>query len=191
VIVLAGPSGAGKSRLAERIGLPVLRLDDFYKSAGDPTLPRITEGANAGIVDWDDPGSWLLDDAMAALAELCRTGRAEVPVYDIAHDGRCGWQTLDLGDREVFLAEGIFAQEIVPPAREAGLLAAAYCVRQHPMVTFWRRLTRDLREHRKPPLVLLRRGLALMRDQQRVVAHAVELGCRPVTADEAYAEICS
>jgi uridine kinase len=191
VIVLAGPSGAGKSRLAERIGLPVLRLDDFYKSAGDPTLPRITEGANAGIVDWDHPGSWLLDDAMAALAELCRTGRAEVPVYDIAHDGRCGWQSLDLGDRGVFLAEGIFAQEIVPPAREAGLLAAAYCVRQHPMVTFWRRLTRDLREHRKPPLVLLRRGLALMRDQQRVVAHAVELGCRPVTADEAYAEICS
>ena len=38
VIVLAGPSGAGKSRLAERIGLPVLRLDDFYKSGDDPTL---------------------------------------------------------------------------------------------------------------------------------------------------------
>ena len=56
VIVLAGPSGSGKSRLAERIGLPVLRLDDFYKSAGDPTLPLITEGANAGIVDWDVPG---------------------------------------------------------------------------------------------------------------------------------------
>ena len=42
VIVLAGPSGAGKSRLAERLGLPVLRLDDFYKSGGDPTLPRKT-----------------------------------------------------------------------------------------------------------------------------------------------------
>ena len=42
---------------------------------------------------------------------------------------------------------------------EAGLLAAAYCVRQHPLVTFWRRLTRDLREHRKPPLVLVRRGV--------------------------------
>ena len=55
VIVLAGPSGAGKSRLAERIGLPVLRLDDFYKCAGDPTLPLIAEGANAGMVDWDDP----------------------------------------------------------------------------------------------------------------------------------------
>ena len=74
VIVLAGPSGAGKSRLAERLGLPVLRLDDFYKNGDDPTLPRITAGANAGIVDWDHPDSWLHDDAMAALDRLCRDG---------------------------------------------------------------------------------------------------------------------
>ena len=189
VIVLAGPSGAGKSRLAERIGLPVLRLDDFYKSAGDPSLPLITEGANAGIVDWDVPESWLLADAMAALDELCRTGRTEVPVYDISLSARTGRQTLDLGEHRLFVAEGIFAQEVVGTCGTTGLLAAAYCVRQHPMVTFWRRLTRDLREHRKPPLVLVRRGLALMRDQQWVVAHAVALGCTPVTADEAYAEI--
>nr|WP_221199728.1 ATP-binding protein [Nocardioides soli] len=186
---MAGPSGAGKSRLAERTGLPVLRLDDFYKSGGDPTLPLITEGPNAGIVDWDDPESWLLDDAMAALDELCRTGRADVPVYEIARNGRCGWQTLDLDGHDLFVAEGIFAQEIVSHCREAGLLAAAYCVRQHPMVTFWRRLTRDLREHRKPPLVLVRRGLALLRDQRRVVGHAVECGCRPVTPDQAYADL--
>jgi uridine kinase len=189
VIVLAGPSGAGKSRLAERIGLPVLRLDDFYKSGDDPSLPLITEGANAGIVDWDDPASWLLEDAMTAIDELCRTGRAEVPVYEIARNGRCGWHTVDLAGHDLFVAEGIFAQEIVPHCREAGLLAAAYCVRQHPMVTFWRRLTRDLREHRKPPMVLLRRGLALMRDQQRVVAHAVERGCRPVTPEEAFHDV--
>lgn len=187
VIVLAGPSGVGKSRLAERIGLPVLRLDDFYKDAGDPSLPVITEGANAGITDWDDPASWLLDDAMAALDELCRTGRTVVPDYDISLSARCGSRTLDLGGSPLFLAEGIFAQEIVPHAQEAGLLAAAYCVRRHPMLTFWRRLTRDLREHRKPPLVLVRRGLALMRDQRRVVGHAVALGCVPVTNEEAYA----
>jgi uridine kinase len=189
VIVLAGPSGAGKSRLAERTGLPVLRLDDFYKSAGDPTLPLITEGANSGLVDWDVPESWLLGDAMTALDELCRTGRTEVPIYDIAHDGRCGTQVLDLGEHHLFIAEGIFAQEIVGPCGDAGLLAAAYCVRQHPMVTFWRRLTRDLREHRKPPLVLVRRGLVLMHDQRRVVSHAVERGCAPVTPDEAYAAV--
>jgi uridine kinase len=189
MIVLAGPSGAGKSRLAERLGLPVLRLDDFYKSGGDPTLPRIATGANAGLVDWDHPGSWLPDDALAAIERLCGEGRAEVPVYDIAQDGPCGSQVLDLGGSRYFVAEGIFAQEIVPPCRDRGQLAAAYCVRQHPLVTFWRRLTRDLREHRKPPLVLLRRGLALMRDQRRVVAHAVELGCQPVSPEEAYAAV--
>jgi uridine kinase len=189
VIVLAGPSGAGKSRLAERLGLPVLRLDDFYKSGGDPTLPRITEGANAGLVDWDHPDSWLPDDAMAAIEKLCAGGRAEVPIYEIARDGRCGSQVLDLAGSRYFVAEGIFAQEVVPRTRAAGLLAAAYCVRQHSTVTFWRRLTRDLREHRKPPLVLVRRGLALMRDQKRVVEHAVALGCEPVFPDEAYAAV--
>ena len=112
-----------------------------------------------------------------------------MPVYDIAQDGRCGSQVLDLDGSRLFLAEGIFAQEVVPQARERGQLAAAYCVRQHPVVTFWRRLTRDLREHRKPPLVLLRRGLALLRDQRRVVAHAVELGCEPVSPEEAYAAV--
>lgn len=169
----------------------MLRLDDFYKNGDDPTLPTILEGANTGIVDWDDPASWLLDDALIAIDELCRTGRADVPVYEIAQNGRCGWQTLDLDGQDRFVAEGIFAQEIVSHCRTAGVLAAAYCVRQHPMITFWRRLTRDLREHRKPPLVLVRRGFALLRDQRRVVAHAVELGCEPVTPEEAYAKIRS
>jgi uridine kinase len=189
VIVLAGPSGAGKSRLAERSGLPVLRLDDFYKSAGDPTLPLIAEGPNAGVVDWDDPASWLPEDALAALEELCREGRAEVPVYDIAHDGRCGSQVLDLDGSRLFVAEGIFAHHVVGPCREAGMLAAAYCVRQHPVVTFWRRLTRDLREHRKPPMVLVLRGLALLREQRRLVADIVAHGCTPVSPEEAATQI--
>lgn len=189
VVVLAGPSGAGKSRLAGRLGLPVLRLDDFYKDGDDPSLPRISDGPNAGIVDWDHPASWLLDDAIAALTALCREGRAQVPVYEIAQNGRSGSRTLDLGDVRLFVAEGIFAPEVVPACASAGVLAAAYCVRQHPVVTFWRRLTRDLRERRKPPLVLVRRGVALLRDQRRIVAHAVHLGCEPVTPDEAHARM--
>lgn len=189
VVVLAGPSGAGKSRLAERLGLPVLRLDDFYKDGDDPTLPRITHGANAGLVDWDHPDSWHGADAMTALRELCATGRSEVPVYEIAQNGRCGSRTVDLGDSALFVAEGIFAPEVVAACRADGLLAAAYCITQHPLVTFWRRLSRDLREHRKPPLVLLRRGYALARDQQRVVSHALKQGCRRATGDQAYAEL--
>lgn len=189
VVVLAGPSGAGKSRLAERLGLPVLRLDDFYRDGEDPGLPTITTGANAGLVDWDHPASWLLDDALAALTELCRDGTTEVPIYEIAQNGRCGSQPLDLAGAPLFVAEGIFAPEIVPACRRAGLLESAFCVTQQPVVTFWRRLTRDLRERRKSPLVLLRRGLSLLRDQRRVVAHAVELGCVVATPDEAYSRI--
>jgi len=188
-IVLAGPSGAGKSRLAERTGLPVLRLDDFYKDGDDPTLPRLTDGANAGLVDWDHPDSWLVDDALAAIQTLCTVGRVEVPIYRIAQNGRCGWHEVVLGEHDLFVAEGIFAQEVAPRCRTRGLLAAAYCVRQHALITFWRRLTRDLREHRKPPLVLLRRGFALLRDQRRVVAHAAALGCSPVTTEEALADL--
>ena len=189
VVVLAGPSGAGKSRLAERLGLPILRLDDFYKNGDDPTLPRITDGANAGIVDWDDPDSWHREDALAALRELCADGRSEVPIYDIARNGRCGSRAVDLGGSTRFVAEGIFAPDVVAACRDEGLLAAAYCITQHPLVTFWRRLTRDLREQRKPPLLLLHRGVALMRAQQRVVGHAVRQGCRRATGDQAYAEL--
>jgi len=189
VIVLAGPSGAGKSHLAERLGLPVLRLDDFYKDGDDPTLPSITHGANAGLVDWDHPDSWLPGDAVATLTQLCADGTAEVPVYSIPDSGRSGWHRLDLGDERLFLAEGIFAQDVVRACEQAGLLAAAYCVTQHPARTFWRRLVRDLREHRKPPLVLVRRGWALLRDQRRVVEDAVAKGCRRVSPDEAYAEV--
>jgi uridine kinase len=186
VIVLAGPSGSGKSHLADRLALPVLRLDDFYRDGSDPALPRITSGANAGLVDWDDPASWLCSEAVDALTTLCRTGTVDTPVYDIAHDGRNGSRTLSLSGSHLVVAEGIFAQHVVGPLQSAGLLAAAYCLRQHPMVTFWRRLTRDLREHRKPPLVLVRRGLALARDQRRIVAEAVAAGCQAVSSDEAY-----
>lgn len=193
VIVLAGPSGAGKSRLAERLGhrfgWPTLRLDDFYRDGDEPDLPRIDRGANAGLVDWDHPGSWHCEDAVAALLELCRTGVADVPDYSLPDSRRTGAQRLELGGAPVFCAEGIFAPEVVAACREAGVLEAAYCVTQHPAVTFWRRLTRDLREHRKPPLVLLRRGLALARAQRDVVRRATAVGCRVATGDAAYDEI--
>jgi uridine kinase len=141
------------------------------------------------MVDWDDPASWLADDAVAAIATLCRDGVGKVPVYDIPSNGRTGWHEVDLEGAACLVAEGLFAQEIVPRLQAEGLLAAAYCLTQPPLVTFWRRLVRDLREHRKPPAVLVRRGLALMRDQRRVVAHAVGLGCRPLSAEDALAAI--
>ncbi len=191
VVVLAGPSGSGKSRLAAATGLPVLRLDDFYRSGDDPALPVIDHGANAGLVDWDDPRSWHADEAVRAICELAAGGRTVAPVYDISRNGPSGTHVVDLAGERLFIAEGIFAQEIVGACAEQGVLAAALCLRQHPLVTFWRRLTRDLREHRKPPLVLLRRGWALMRDQRHVVADAVARGCTAVSSHEASARIRS
>lgn len=189
VIVLAGPSGAGKSRLAARLGLPVLRMDDFYRSGEDPALPSIRSGPNAGTTDWDHPDSWLADEAAATLRSLCTDGSAEVPLYDLASNGRYGARTLALDSAPFLVAEGIFAHRVVPMLAEAGLLAAAYCVTQHPPVTFARRLVRDLRERRKPPLLLVRRGVSLLRSQRAVVAEAVQHGCRVVAPETAYAEV--
>jgi uridine kinase len=185
VIVIAGPSGSGKSRLSRRLGLPVLNLDDFYKNGDDPTLPRLDMGA----VDWDHPASWLHQEALAAIEDLCREGEADVPVYDIARDGRAGFHRLELGASTYFVAEGIFAQEIVGECATRGLLGDAICVRHHRLVTFWRRLSRDLREHRKPPHLLLRRGVRLWRAEPRLVARAVELGCAAMTPEQAYRRV--
>jgi uridine kinase len=191
LIVLAGPSGSGKSRLCTRLGLPFVNLDDFYKDGTDPSLPRRTIGPGHDIVDWDDPASWLRDEAVDALETVCRDGRADVPVYDIAHDGRVGQREVSAGETGYVVAEGIFAQEVVAACRDRGILAEAVCVRNRRLVTFWRRLSRDLRERRKSPWVLVRRGFVLMRDEPQVVAHAVALGCVPMTPPQAYQHLTS
>ncbi len=185
LIVIAGPSGSGKSRLCDRLGLPFVNLDDFYKDGSDPTLPRL----DMGVADWDDPRSWLKDEAVETLERLCHDGTVELPVYDISRDGRVGSHRIDLAGSSYVVAEGIFAQEVVADCRARGLVAEAICVRNHPTVTFWRRLTRDLREHRKPPMVLLRRGLMLMRAEPKIIAHAVALGCAAMTPDQAYRRV--
>jgi uridine kinase len=189
VIVLAGPSGSGKSRLCRRLGLPFVNLDDFYKDGSDPTIPRVSLAGGQDILDWDHPDSWLRDEAVDTLERLCRDGEAEVPVYELALDGRSGRRAMELGGSRYVVAEGLFAQEVVRDCRSRGLLADAICVRNHPLVTFWRRLTRDLREHRKPPLVLLRRGLMLLRAEPKVVAHAVALGCTAMSPERAYRRV--
>ena len=189
VIVVAGPSGSGKSHLADRLDLPVLRLDDFYKEVGDPTLPRIDLAGGDPIVDWDDPRSWNAEAALAAVEELCRTGCTDAPVYDIAASARTGHRVVDVRGSAYFVAEGIFSQEIVAECRRRDLLGDAVCVTQHPAVTFVRRLARDLREHRKPPWVLVRRGLHLLIAQRAVVTHAERPGCRVLSPQDAYRQI--
>ncbi len=186
VVILAGPSGSGKSHLAERLGWTVLRLDDFYHPVDQPGLPVST----LGIPDWDDVGTWNIDAAMSAIEELCRTGRTAVPIYDISVSRATGTREVVLtGDR--FIAEGLFAAVIVAPCQDAGLLSAAICLTRPRLVVFALRLARDLRESRKPPLTLVRRGWRLMKDQPRVVAEAVAAGCKPMSPRQAYRQLNS
>ena len=190
VLVLAGPSGAGKSRLARRLhaahGWPVVQLDDFYRDGDDPDLPMSPQ---AGLPDWDDVRSWRLDDALAAMGTLCHEGSVEVPVYDISTSRAIGVHQVELGDHPIVIAEGIFAADTVSGLADRGLLAAAWCIRNHPSKTFARRLVRDLAERRKPPLTLVRRGLALRRLEPGIVSAQQALGAEPMTAREAEARV--
>jgi len=108
----------------------------------------------------------------------------QTPDYDIAQSRPVGSTTVTARPEDLVLAEGIFAAETIAQLRERGLLAGAYCVHHRPVVTFARRLVRDLRERRKPPWTLVRRGLALMRDEPSVVARQESLGAQPARAKD-------
>lgn len=176
VVLLAGPSGSGKSRLTRLLGALPLRLDDFYHDADHPDLPRAH-----GIVDWDDPATWDAAGAVAALSALVRDGRAVVPTYSISESRRVGSHEVLLDDCPIVVAEGIFAIELLPVARAAGLaVEPIYLDRSRWLVTLLR-LRRDLAQHRKPPLVLLRRGWALLKAQPGLKARAMAAGFTPLS----------
>ena len=178
VVILAGPSGSGKSRLAARLAAhhhwPIVRLDDFYRDQDDPDLPM---SAGLGIPDWDDPRSWNGEAALAALRTLVDTGSCELPIYDLPTSRAVGTTTLTAGPGDLILTEGIFAAELIGPLRVEGLLHSGWCIiHRHPGVNFLRRLARDLRERRKPPHILVRRGWALMRSEPSVIERQRKLG---------------
>jgi uridine kinase len=187
VILLAGPSGSGKSTIVRSAGLPVLLLDDFYRAGTDPDLPR---DPDLGIVDWDHPGSWNRSSALAAIEQLCHSGRADVPVYDIAADGPTGTRQIDVDD-SCFVAEGVFAPELVSDLHSRGLLLDAIVVRRDRWKNLVRRAARDFREHRKPPGTILRRGLHLFGTEPSVLGCAMGRGCRPLTANQTRAALAS
>ncbi|MEO7132204.1 MAG: uridine kinase [Dermatophilaceae bacterium] len=191
IVLITGPSGAGKSRLSERLkaahGWPIVRLDDFYRELDDPGLPR----SPLGIPDWDHPDSWNAESAVDSLRSLVETGRCELPVYDIGRSAITGHHVVTADSEDVILAEGLFAARLIAPLTDEGLLADAVCVCRNRWTTFTLRLTRDLSERRKPPHILLRRGIALLRDEPTIVGDAVALGARTASPKQAEQELAS
>ncbi|MFE5308701.1 uridine kinase [Isoptericola sp. NPDC056578] len=184
IVLLTGPSGSGKTALTRRLGLPVMNLDDFYHDIDFPGMPM-----RYGIVDWDDPRSWDSAAALDALRAVVRTGRVEVPVYDIPTSRRTGGAVLEAGDAPVVVAEGIFAAELVAACRADGILADAICLSQPRVVNFWFRFLRDVAESRKPLPTLVRRGWGLLRAEPALVRRWTDLGCRLVTPAQAERDI--
>ncbi|WP_207203751.1 uridine kinase family protein [Actinomyces minihominis] len=181
VIILTGPSGSGKTSLSSRVGVPSLALDDFYRGDDEDGLPMISDN----IVDWDDPRSWNDEAAFAAVAQLCIEGQAEVPIYDIPSNRRTGTRTITLGRNRLFIAEGIFASELIPRLIEEGLMADAICIARSPLRNAWFRFLRDVAEARKPVPVLVHRGIRLARQEPKKIRQWKSQGCRPVPSLDA------
>lgn len=184
IILLAGASGSGKSRVARRAGCPHVALDDFYHDGDHGDLPH-----TLGIVDWDDVRSWDLSAAVAALRTMVCDGEVDLPVYRIEANARTGTRHLDLAGSPVVVAEGIFAPDLIGPCRAAGLEVEAVWLDRGRTLTAILRFVRDLREARKPPWVLIRRGIALWHAEPGQRARALDAGCRPRSLDASCALI--
>lgn len=189
LLLVAGPSGSGKSRLTRMAAADgravALSLDDFYLDGDHPGLPTTP----MGIPDWDDVRCWDLALALNTLRRLLDDGAAEVPVYDISLSRRVGSRILALDGATTVVAEGIFATQTLTAARAAGIAVDAVWLDRRRTANFVRRLSRDLEERRKPPLVLLRRGVALHRAEPALRRAALEAGFTPAPMRRAIAMV--
>lgn len=177
MVLVAGASGSGKSRLTRHSHCLQFRLDDFYQDA-DYAGHVLTD---YGIIDWDAPAAWDAAAAVTALRTLMTVGQVEMPVYSISESRAVGRHTVTLGEHSCIVAEGIFAIEMLAHLRAVGIPAEAIYLDRPGWLVFALRLRRDLAKKRKPPLILLRRGLALWHAQPGLRRKAIAAGFRPVS----------
>ena len=159
VVLLTGPSGSGKSVPRRPLRAARAAPRRLLQGGRRPDAAALLDGSSD--IDWDSPLSWDADAAVAAIDELCRTGRTTSRCTTSRPAPAVGEEALDIGRAPLFIAEGIFAADIVGALPGAGAAGG----RAVPARAARRRrsaggLLRDLREGRKSVPFLLRRGLA-------------------------------
>jgi len=105
-VFIGGQSGSGKTVLASRVGVPVLSLDVFFRSAQE-VLPTWL-----GQTDWNHLCCFDASAAARAVQALLFSGETEIPEYDLASDrivGRSNMSVVSGG----FIAEGVFAPAVI------------------------------------------------------------------------------
>jgi uridine kinase len=100
-----------------------------------------------------------------------------------------GSHLLSLDGATCLTAEGIFAIDFLAVCRAAGVATEAIYIDRPGAVVFWLRLRRDLSKKRKPPMILLRRGLALWQAQPALRRKAMAAGFTPMSMRAAIAHL--
>ena len=103
------PAAPGSPGSRSGSGCPSCGSTTSTRTATTPPAPH-HHGANAGLVDWDDPDSWHEDDALAALRRAVR------------HRAQRGARLRDRPERPVRLAHGRPRRQ--HPVRRGGHLRA-------------------------------------------------------------------
>ena len=96
-----------------------------------------------------------------------------------------------MGDATAVVAEGIFALDLLDPCLRAGMEVLPIWLDRPRWFNFARRLIRDLRQHRKSPPVLIRRGLALCQAEPALRSRAIVMGFQPMSMRRASATVAS
>lgn len=103
LVALAGCSGSGKSWATHR--LQALGLDAFFHDEVAAVRDR------RGRVDWEDIGSFRLNEAVLACVALMAGEAVDIPVYSYAEDRQVGVDTRRTTGAHLVI-EGTFAFEV-------------------------------------------------------------------------------
>ncbi len=147
IIGVAGGSCSGKtllaSELARHLGpeqVVVVNLDDYYKDARDPSLPRDENGRAI----FDSPEAYRAEEFILAVKRLSEGEEIWTPEYDMATNAFIGSWGKKLNPRRIIIAEGLFAVKFLAASRK---LLKVY-LKVNYQNALKRRVSRDTRKYK-------------------------------------------